>query len=83
MEIIPKSLKIKYWGKSKHISIFDRWRKDEVDYMLDINPIKTKETTNMGFLGLTPGKCLTFKGHIVNLFRAADYKQALQSIRKF
>lgn len=51
--------------------------------MLDINPIKTKETTNMGFLGLSPGKCLTFKGHIVNLFRAADYKQALQSIRKF
>ena len=51
--------------------------------MLDINPIKTKETINMGFLGLTPGKCLTFKGHTVNLFRAADYKQALQSIRKF
>lgn len=45
--------------------------------MLDINPIKTKEATNMGFLGLTPGNCLTFKDHIVNSFRAADYKQAL------
>lgn len=51
--------------------------------MLDMNPIKTKEATNMGFLGFTPGKCLTFKDHIVSLFRAADYKQALQSIRKF
>ena len=52
--------------------------------ILKINSIKGEASADVLLLGITIGKKLTFKQHIENLCRKAQYKlHALRRIRKF
>ena len=51
-------------------------KKVELIIVLNINPIKTHEVFYVVLLGLTVDNCLTFKDHIKNLSRTAEYKHA-------
>ena len=68
-------------GKVQFIILRD---KSHHKHILKINSIKVEASDNVLLLGITIDKKLTFKQHIENLCRKAQYKlHALSSIKKF
>ena len=68
-------------GKFQFIILGD---KSHLKHILNINSIKIEASDDILLLGITIDKKLTFKQHIENLCRKAQYKlHALKRIRKF